>query len=51
MVSSDSKSTSKPKSDRNSGQAGKYLANAFYLVTILFVLGFIWQSIASVILP
>ena len=51
MVSSESNSTSKQQSDRSSGSAGKYLANAFYLVTILFVLGFIWQSIASVILP
>ncbi len=50
MASSDSNSTSKQKSDRSSGSAGKYLANALYLVTILFVLGFIWQSIVSFIL-
>ena len=49
MVSSDSSSTSKAKSDRSSGSAGKYLANLLYLATILFVLGFIWQSIASYI--
>ena len=51
MDSSDSNSTSKQKSDRSSGSAGKYLANALYLVTILFVLGFIWQSIGSYIWP
>ena len=51
MASSDSNSTSKQKSDRRSGSAGKYLANALYLVTILFVLGFIWQSIGSYIWP
>jgi len=51
MVSSDNNSTSKPRSDRNSGSGGKYLANLLYLVTILFVLGFIWQSIASFIMP
>ena len=50
MVSSDINSTSKQKSDRRSGSAGKYLANVLYLVTILFVLGFIWQSIVSFIL-
>jgi len=49
MASSDSNSTSKQKSDRSSGSAGKYLANLLYLVTILFVLGFIWQSIAAFI--
>ncbi len=51
MASSDSNSTSKQKSDRGSGSAGKYLANALYLITILFVLGFIWQSIGSYIWP
>ena len=51
MASSESSSTSKQKSDRSSGSTGKYLANALYLVTILFVLGFIWQSIGSFILP
>ena len=51
MVSADSSSTSKQKSDRSPGSAGKYLANLLYLATILFVLGFIWQSIASFILP
>ena len=50
MVSADSSSTSKQKSDRGSGPAGKYLANLLYLATVLFVLGFIWQSIASFIL-
>ncbi len=50
MVSSDINSTSNQKSDRSSGSAGKYLANVLYLVTILFVLGFIWQSIVSFIL-
>jgi hypothetical protein len=49
MVSADSNSTSKQKSDRSSSSAGKYLANLLYLATILFVLGFIWQSIASFI--
>ena len=47
MVSSDINSTSKQKLDRNSGSAGKYLANLLYVVTILFVLGFIWQSTVS----
>ncbi len=47
MASSDINSTSELKSDRSSGAAGKYLANLLYVATILFVLGFIWQSIAS----
>ena len=47
MVSADSGSASKQKSDRSSGSSGKYLANLLYVATILFVLGFIWQSIAS----
>ena len=51
MASSNSSSTSKQKSDRSSGSAGKYLANLLYLATILFVLGFIWQSIVSFVLP
>ena len=51
MVLSDSNSTSKQKSDRSSGSAGKYLANLLYVATILLVLGFIWQSIGSFILP
>ena len=51
MVSGDSNSTSKAKSDRSSGSSGKYLANLLYLATILFVLGFIWQSIASFMFP
>lgn len=51
MVSTESNSTSKHKSDRSSGSAGKYLANLLYLATILFVLGFIWQSIASFVVP
>jgi len=51
MVSADNSSTSKQKSDRSSDSAGKYLANLLYLATILFVLGFIWQSIASFMLP
>jgi hypothetical protein len=51
MVSPDSSSTSKQKSDQSSGSAGKSLANALYLATILFVIGFIWQSIASFMLP
>jgi DMSO/TMAO reductase YedYZ heme-binding membrane subunit len=51
MVSADNNSTSKQKSDRSSGASGKYLANLLYLATILFVLGFIWQSIASFMLP
>jgi hypothetical protein len=51
MVSTDSGSSSKQKSDHSSGSSGKYLANLLYLATILFVLGFIWQSIASFILP
>jgi polyferredoxin len=44
-------SSSKQKSDRSSGSSGKYLANLLYLATFLFVLGFIWQSIASFIMP
>ena len=51
MVSADNGSTSKQKSDRSSGSSGKYLANLLYLATILFVLGFIWQSMASFIIP
>jgi hypothetical protein len=51
MISADSNSTSKQKSDQSSGSAGKYLANVLYLATFLFVLGFIWQSIASFMLP
>ena len=51
MVSADSNTTSKQKSNQSSGSAGKYLANLLYLATILFVLGFIWQSMASFILP
>jgi len=51
MVSSDNNSTSKPRSDRNSGSGGKYLANLLYLVTILFVLGFIWQSVSFIMWP
>jgi hypothetical protein len=51
MVSSDSNPTPKQPADGGSGPAGKYLANLLYLATILFVCGFIWQSIASFILP
>jgi hypothetical protein len=51
MVSTDSSSTSKHKSDHSSGSSGKYLASLLYLATILFVLGFIWQSIAAFMLP
>jgi hypothetical protein len=51
MVSTDSSSTSAQKSDRSSGSSGKYLANLLYMATILFVLGFIWQSIVSFMLP
>jgi hypothetical protein len=51
MVSKNSSSTSTPKLDRGSGSSGKYLANLLYLATMLIVLGFIWQSIASFILP
>jgi hypothetical protein len=51
MVTDNTNPTSNQKSDQSSGSAGKYLANALYLATILFVLGFIWQSIASIILP
>jgi hypothetical protein len=29
---------------------GKIMAGAFYIVTILFVLGFLWQSIVSFLL-
>jgi hypothetical protein len=51
MVSDNGSSAPKQKSDQSSGSAGKYLANLLYLATILFVLGFIWQSIASFLLP
>ena len=51
MVSTASGPTSKKKSDPSPGSSGKYLANLLYLATILFVLGFIWQSIASFIRP
>ena len=48
MRSGESKSTSKQKSNTSAGSAGKYLANLIYLATILFVAGFIWQSISSI---
>jgi hypothetical protein len=51
MASSKISSTSKQKTDSGSSSAGKYLANLLYLATILFVLGFIWQSFASFMLP
>jgi hypothetical protein len=51
MVSDNDSPGTKQKSAQSSGSAGKYLANVLYLVTILFVLGFIWQSIASFMLP
>jgi hypothetical protein len=51
MVSANNNPAPKQKSDQSSGSAGKYLANLLYLATILFVLGFIWQSFASFILP
>jgi hypothetical protein len=51
MISSEDNSTSIQQSGRSSGSASKYLANLLYLATILFVLGFIWQSIASFIMP
>lgn len=51
MVSADSNSTSKQKSDPSADSAGKYLANLIYLATILFVLGFIWQSVSFIMRP
>ncbi len=51
MVSSESNATSKQQSDRSSVSAGKYLANLLYLATILFVLGFIWQSVSFIMRP
>jgi hypothetical protein len=51
MVSDNDSPETKQKSDQSSGSAEKYLANVLYLATILFVLGFIWQSIASFMLP
>jgi hypothetical protein len=50
MDSSDSNSALKQKPDRSSGSGGKYLANLLYVATILFVLGFIWQSIATLMM-
>ena len=49
MVSADNSSTSEQKPDRNSDSVGKYLTNVLYLATILFIFGFIWQSIAPFI--
>ena len=51
MVSSESSSISKQQSDHSSGAAGKFLANLIYLATILFVLGFIWQSVSFIMRP
>lgn len=51
MVSENSNSTSKHKTDHNPGSVGKYLANLLYLATILSVLGFLWKSIASFVRP
>ena len=51
MVSDNSSPAPKQNSGQSSSSAGKYLANLLYLATILFVLGFIWQSIASFMLP
>ena len=39
------------KSDAKATSAGKILAGALYILTFLFVLGFIWQSIASFVIP
>ena len=30
---------------------GKILAAAFYVVTVLFILGFFWQSVAFLVFP
>ena len=47
MLSTESKSTLKQQSNNSAGSAGKYLANLIYLATILFIAGYIWQSISS----
>jgi hypothetical protein len=39
------------KSDVKATSVGKILAGALYILTFLFVLGFIWQSIASFVIP
>jgi len=31
--------------------AGKILAAAFYVITVLFILGFFWQSVAFLVFP
>ena len=51
MASTINTSKSDPKSDRNIGPGGKWLAGALYILTFISVLGFIWQSIASSTLP
>lgn len=50
MVVAENSLTSKQKSGHGSESAGKYLANLLYVAGLIFVLGFIWQSIAPFIL-
>lgn len=50
MASTINTAKSAPKSDRNIGSEGKWLASALYILTFTCVLEFIWQSIAFFIL-
>ncbi len=46
----DSEKESNIKKQASELTGGKILAGALYIVTVLFVLGFLWQSIASFLL-
>ncbi len=47
-MATEEKSDTKKQGSELTG--GKILAGALYIVTVLFVLGFLWQSIASFLL-
>ena len=49
MAATENNLKSNQKSGQGSEAAGKYLANLLYVAALLFVLGFIWQSIAPFI--
>jgi hypothetical protein len=38
-------------SNGNDLPTGKIFAAAFYVITVLFILGFFWQSVAFLVLP
>ncbi len=48
-MSMEEKSDTGKRGSERTGE--KILAGALYIVTVLFVLGFLWQSIASFLLP